>query len=292
MPPSTPIKVPTFLKWAGGKQQLLRQFSRYFPSKVANYSEPFLGGGATFFYILKYKSPSIAKAYDINEDLINVYSQVKNKVSELKEALDNIEQEHNSSIDPKSYYYRKRTAFNTRRKTLDMAALFIYLNKTCFNGLYRVNSKGKFNVPFNGIKNIKLYDDGITEASELLNKAKVTVESKDFTEIKFDKDDIVYFDPPYWTKHKKNGFTKYNGNGFDKDMQTKLSEIFKALSTNGHMVILSNSDTSLINTLYSEATYIKHRIRARRLINCDGKGRNEIEELLITANINRIQKHL
>src|SRR5262249_50835548 len=150
------IKVPTFLKWAGGKQQLLSQFSRYFPSTVSTYSEPFLGGGATFLYVLKYKRPKIAKAYDINAKLINVFTQVKDNLDNLIDELKRLEEEHNTSQDPKSYYYRKRIVFNTKKKSLEIAALFIYLNKTCFNGLYRVNSLGEFNVPFNGDIAIKL----------------------------------------------------------------------------------------------------------------------------------------
>lgn len=292
MPSPIQLKIPTFLKWAGGKQQLLPQFTKYFPAEITSYAEPFLGGGSTFFYILKYKSPTRARAYDINPNLINVYSQVKTKVTDLSEQLRNLEQEHNSSTDPKSYYYKQRIAYNSKHKTLEKAALFIYLNKTCFNGLYRVNSLGEFNVPFNGDKKIKLFDSDLTEASNLLNKKNVSVSTKDFRKIKYHQDDVIYFDPPYWSNHKKNGFTNYAVNGFDKASQTTLSNIFKALSKKGRKVILSNSNTNLINILYSENLYIKHKIRARRLINCDGLGRKEINELLITANVNRMQQHL
>ena len=280
-------EIPTFLKWAGGKQQLLPQFARYFPDKIEKHVEPFLGGGATFFYILKYKNPACARGYDNNADLINVYTQVKLNLNGLINELKDLEKEHNQSKDPKSYYYLRRTEFNTiKMKKLRKAALFIYLNKTCFNGLYRVNSLGDFNVPFNGENKIKLFEtDILEEANELLNKENVLLEQSDFRKIIFKRDEFIYFDPPYSPKPKMNGFTKYTNNGFNEEMQKELANIFYDLSKSGNKIILSNSFTTFTNQLYSDPGYNKYRIRARRLINCDGNGRDKITELLITANM-------
>ena len=141
--------VPTFLKWAGGKQQLLPQFATYFPDKIEKYVEPFLGGGATFFYVLKYKNPISARAYDINTDLINVYKQVKLNLDELISELKVLEKEHNNTKDPKSYYYLRRTEFNTiKRKRFRKAALLISLKSFCSNVIFSLlsNSFASFNV--------------------------------------------------------------------------------------------------------------------------------------------------
>lgn len=297
------IKVPTFIKWAGGKQQLLPKFSKYFPATIINYVEPFVGGGATFFYILKYKKPISAKAYDINADLINLYSYVRDNAKDLIDILKSLEDLHNNQKDPKKFFINNRIEFNEIKKKnlLRKAALFIYLNKTCFNGLYRVNADGEFNVPFNGKKKIKLFETStIYEAQELLNIPGVIVKKGDFRAIKFYKEDTVYFDPPYWSaenekkksREQGRGFTNYTKIGFNRDDQISLSKLFFDLATNGNKVLLSNSDTNFIRHLYSEDKYTKHSITARRIINCDGKGRSKIKELLITANITDLQKHL
>ena len=276
------IKVPTFLKWAGGKQQLLQQFAKKFPKEVGQYVEPFLGGGAILFYILKYKTPQSAKAFDSNQELINVYLQVKNNLNKLLEQLRIYETEHNNSEDPRSYYYTRRIEFNSlKANKLKKAALFIYLNKTCYNGLYRVNSKGEFNVPFNGSERITLLDETeLREASKLLQK--VTIEHRDFRDVEFHKNETVYFDPPYWSEPKNKGFTKYTNPDFDETAQKNLADLFEKLNKIGCVLVLSNSDTKLIHSLYKSPEFKRHRITVRRMINCDGHGRNKIKEILIT----------
>lgn len=280
------------MKWAGGKQQLLAQFDEKFPKKIDHYAEPFLGGGAVFFYVLKYKQPKSARAYDSNKELINVYLQVKNNVQELIKELSLLEKEHNINADQKSYYYKKRDRFNhllknrknIKNNQIKKAALFIYLNKTCFNGLYRVNSRGEFNVPFNGSKNISLFNqEDILEANELLNKSEVKLEAKDFKEIKFYKKEVIYFDPPYWSEPEK-GFTSYTNPDFNKDSQEKLATTFKKLFKEGCKIILSNSKSKFIKEIYDHPKFNYNNIEARRMINCNGDGRHKINELLITAN--------
>ncbi|MBI2101355.1 Dam family site-specific DNA-(adenine-N6)-methyltransferase [Candidatus Woesearchaeota archaeon] len=280
------VKTPTFLKWAGGKQQLLSQFSNYFPTNVDYYVEPFLGGGAVFFYILKYKHPKSARAFDSNKELINVYLQVKNNIDELIKQLEILENEHNNTNDPLKYYYSKRTEFNhlisnkrhLRKNDIKKAAIFIYLNKTCYNGLYRVNSLGEFNVPFNGCEKVNLFDkENLIEANNLIKD--INFECKDFRDVKFYKKETIYFDPPYWPK--KNGFISYTNPQFSQNSQILLANLFKKLHAKGYKsLILSNSDTQFIDQLYNEFNIFK--INARRMINCNGNGRTKINEVLIT----------
>lgn len=296
------ISVPTFLKWAGGKQKLLDQYEDYFPNKVKNYIEPFLGGGASFFYVIKYKKPESARGYDKNKDLINTYLQVRDNVNKLIKLLEELEEEHNSKENKQKYFYSKRTEFNhlktikriTKKKKTRKAALLIYLNKTCFNGLYRENSKGEFNVPFNKKKKAKIFKkEVIVEASDLLKN--VDLDTKNFLDIKFNNDELAYFDPPYWSGFSKKCFTSYHKSDFDIRHQIKLAKLFKELHKKGsHKLILSNSDTELINVIYDHPEFFINRVNVRRMINCDGEKRNIINELLITSfpNNNSLKKFI
>lgn len=289
------LGIPTFLKWAGGKQQVLEQYNKKFPKKIKYYVEPFLGGGAVLFYILKYKKPKTVRAFDSNKDLINTYLQIKNNLKNLISLLKYYETNHNNNKNPKLYYIRRRRDFNniksfrtiTRKNKLKNAALFIYLNKTCYNGLYRVNSKGEFNVPFNGNNKINLFDkEKLIEANELLNRGKVEIKCKDFRKIKVYKKDCIYFDPPYWSNSKKKSFTKYTLSDFDKKSQEELAKRFIKFYKKGCKLILSNSNTLLITQLYNDSNFLIHKdIMVRRMINCNGDKREKIREILITANL-------
>ena len=274
----TKIEVPTFLKWAGGKRQLLEQFDKYFPNDIENYVEPFLGGGSVLFYILKYKKPKKVYAYDMNKDLINVFVQVRDNPKKLIELLKKYQDKHNNSENSKDNYYGEKINYNSKlRDKTKKAALFIYLNKTCYNGLYRVNSLGEFNVPFGKYDKINIFDEKkLLEANELLQK--VTFDTSDFREINFSKNSVVYFDPPYWSE--SNGFTDYNKLEFGRNEQLQLNELYIKLHDEGQRVILSNSNTSFISGLYSK--FNVHEVDARWMINCNGSARTKLKELLIT----------
>ena len=286
-----PIKVPTFLKWAGGKQQILSQFSKYFPKKINHYVEPFLGGGSVLFYVLKYRKPAIVRAYDINQDLIDVYNQVKAKMYKFIEELRDLEKQHNSKRNPKKFYYQLRNEFNKLKKRniqskkvlIRKSALFIYLNKTCYNGLFRVNSHDEFNVPCNGVKKLSLFNEqDLLEANNLLQNAQIS--KNDFREIDYDDADTIYFDPPYWADPVDNGFTAYSNEDFNCELQEELANLFDKLSADDQRVFLSNSDKPFIHKLYPSRYFKRRKIFARRMINCDGQGRGQIAELLITSN--------
>jgi DNA adenine methylase len=269
--------IPSFVKWAGGKKQLIEQFKPFFPEKIANYYEPFVGGGAVAFYLIK-NHPEMKKAYlsDINEELIITYEVIKNDVENIIKILKEYKKKHN-----KEFYYKIRSQDAKKLTKLLIAARFIYLNKTCFNGLHRVNSKGQFNVPMGKYKNPLICpEEDLRQISKLLEKDDVSV--KQFYEIirTAKKGDFVYFDPPYYPLTKTSSFTSYTKDGFLEKEQVKLAEIFKFLDKKGCKVMLSNSDTDFIKKLYKE--YNIHKVNATRMINRDATKRGKITEVLIT----------
>ncbi len=274
------FEVPTFLKWAGGKKQLLAQFNEFFPKDMETYVEPFLGGGAVLFYVLKYKLPKKAYVYDINAELINVYIQIKNNPKGVLRFLQKYQDEHNTSIDPKIYYYDRREEYNSKlRDKARKAALFIYLNKTCYNGLYRVNSLNEFNVPFGKYSQANIFDeDTILEASKLLKG--VILKSLSFKNIKFPKNSFIYLDPPYWLKSKNNGFTNYSKLNFTKYDQRDLIVLLLKLNENGCKLVLSNRNNYYIRNLKNSKFNI-HKVTTRYMINCNGNGRVKLKELLV-----------
>lgn len=272
------IVIPTFLKWAGGKKQLLEQFNKYFPNDIKNYVEPFLGGGAVLLYVLKYKKPKKIFAYDMNKELINVFVQVRDNPKKLINFLNIFQDEHNQSKDSNIYYYQMREQYigNVKDKS-EKAALLIYLNKTCYNGLYRVNQLGEFNVPFGKYEKINIFDEkSLIKAHELLHS--VTFDTTDFRKIKFPNNCTIYFDPPYWSE--ANGFTNYNKLEFTRFDQLQLNDLFSKLNQYGHKLFLSNSKTIFIKSEYSK--FKQHDIETRRMINCNGTARTKMKELLIT----------
>lgn len=268
-------EVPTLVKWAGGKKQLLEQFKKFFPKKIERYFEPFVGGGAVAFYVLKYLKPNEATLSDINEELVNVYNVTKNKTDELIETLKKLKKLHSEET-----FYKIRAEDPKLLCDVDRAGRFIFLNKTCFNGLYRVNSKGGFNVPFGKYPNPAVcMEEDLKEIAQLLKNTEVN--NVGFEEVlkHAKKGDFIYFDPPYYPLNKAS-FTKYaKGDFLDKE-QEKLCEVFKELDKRGCLVMLSNSDTDFIKNLYTDFNI--SFVKATRMINCDATKRGKINEIVVT----------
>lgn len=263
-----------FIKWAGGKKQLLEQFKPLFPKKIERYFEVFVGGGAVLFYIIKTYKPKYVFISDINEELINTYEIIKNDVEDLIIELKKLKQLHN-----KEHYYEIRAENPRFLSPLTKASRFIYLNKTCFNGLYRVNSKGGFNVPIGSYKNPAICNEKeLREISKLLKDVEIKVMSFEEITKLTKKNDFIYFDPPYYPL-KKSSFTTYTKGNFLEKEQEQLKEIFSKLDNKGCKVMLSNSNTDFIKNLYKE--YKPKVVKARRMINCQGDGRGKVSELII-----------
>jgi len=268
--------LPTFVKWAGGKSQLIEQYKKHFPKKVERYFEPFLGSGAIFFFIKKQFKPKEFFLSDNNDELINTFIIVRDKVEELIESLKKRKKQHN-----KEYFYKVRRENPKELSDIERASRFIYLNKTCYNGLYRVNSKGEFNVPFGDYKNPSIFDEKVLrEASELLKGVEIkTLPFESVLDKAKNKNDFIYFDPPYFPVSKTSSFTSYTKDAFLEKEQKKLAEVFEELNKRGCKIMLSNSDHPLIRNLY--INFNRFPIKARRSICCIGTKRGKIGELLI-----------
>jgi len=268
--------VPTLVKWAGGKKQLLKQIEEFLPSRIENYIEPFVGGGAVAFFILKKYSVKNVFISDINKELVKAYQQIKKNPKPLIKKLKEHKENH-----CKEYYYKVRSYDVNSLTDLELIARFIYLNKTCFNGLYRVNSKGGFNVPMGDYKNpCVCSEEDLNEISNLLKNT--TIKKMNFKEVlKYaKKGDFIYFDPPYHPLENSKSFTTYTKNNFIESDQRDLANVFQTLDKRGCKVMLSNSDTPLIKELYKK--YNIHVLKATRRINSNAKGRGKINEFLIT----------
>jgi DNA adenine methylase len=274
-----------FLKWAGGKLQLIEQFENLFPHKFRNYYEPFIGSGAVFFYVKSKLKPNKVLLSDTNEELINCFLIVRDKPSELVELLLNHRKKHS-----KEHYYAVRSIESNRLDSVNRAARLIYLNKTCFNGLYRVNSKGQFNVPFGDYKSPSIFDKNILfQASQLLQGVDLKVMTFEKVLDFAGKDDFVYFDPPYIPLSKTSSFTRYSKSDFSMKEQKRLSEVFETLDSRGCFLMVSNSDHALTRELYRQHKKNTVVVRAKRMINSVGSKRGAINELIIT-NYNTADK--
>lgn len=270
------VGIPTFAKWAGGKRKLIPEFKKIFPGRIERYHEPFIGGGAVGFYVLKTYKPKEAYFSDINEELINCYNVIKNDVQALSGELDKLKGLHSRET-----YYKVRAEDPRLLSPLTRAARFIYLNKTCFNGLYRVNSKNQFNVPMGDYRNPDINPKkDLAEISKLLKG--VLIEVADFSCVlrRAKRGDFVYFDPPYFPLSKTSNFTGYTKEGFGKEEHMKLASTFRKLDKIGCKVMLSNSYHPFIEELYSG--FNMRKVRAARAISCDPKGRGKITELVVT----------
>jgi DNA adenine methylase len=294
-----------FLKWAGGKTQLLSEFNKRLPEeltkgKITRYIEPFIGGGAVFFNLNQRFSFEQCYICDVNEELVLTYRVVQRSVKKLISELETLESDYFSKSEKKKevFYYEVRDAFNEKlpeinfrnytSEWIERAAQIIFLNRTCFNGLFRVNKKGGFNVPFGRYKNPDiLNEDNLKDVSALLKTTKII--PGDFTQCRkfVDNNTFVYFDPPYRPLNKTSSFTSYSKNGFSDKDQECLVTFFKELDDKGAKIMLSNSDPknknlndSFFDDLYSD--YYIERVPAKRMINSNGAGRGNINELIIT----------
>jgi len=263
-----------FLKWAGGKSRLIQQYIPYFPKFYKSYYEPFLGGGAVFFYL----QPTTAVLTDINAELIATYCCVRDKVEELIVLLKEHKSKHN-----RDYYYSVRSSSGTN--DLERAARLIYLNKTCYNGLYRVNSQGKFNVPLGSYKNPNIcQEDLLRAASKALSLCEI--KQADFMHVlnyANSNDDFVFCDPPYHPISSTSYFTGYNGNSFGEQDQIRLRDVCAELANRGVKVMVCNSDCEFIRKIYKEINFHIYAIAASRSINSNIQKRGIINELLITS---------
>ncbi len=294
-----------FLKWAGGKTQLLEEFTKRIPKELSEgklpvFIEPFIGGGAVFFHFNSLFEFDECHIFDINEELILAYTVVRNNVEDLIDNLRDIEKDFFSKDDSgrKEFYYNLRDEFNRQKSAINFhqfekawinrAAYLIFLNKTCFNGLYRVNNQGEFNVPFGKYKNPKILNTDLLRLdSEILQNT--TIHLGDFTDsYRYVSDDsFVYFDPPYRPLNKTSSFTQYSRNGFNDSEQERLASFFEQCDRKHAKLMLSNSDPKNVdpNDDFFDILYEKYhitRVPAKRMINCDGTKRGEIREIIVT----------
>lgn len=266
-----------FVKWAGGKRNIITELISRLPAKINDYYEPFVGGGALFFKIYN----KVRKSYlsDLNSELVITYNVIKNNPQKLLEALEIHKKNHN-----KEYYYKVRAQHNLTATT-EIAARFFYLNKTCFNGVYRVNKKGKFNVPPGHLGNKKrkvaniIPVKNIEFCSSALENTEISV--KDFVNIEPSENDFVYFDPPYYPV-KNNSFKDYTSSGFSEADQIRLKDFAIELTHRKVNVMLSNSYAPFILDLYKNKIFKKITIEAPRYINAEATKRGKVKELLIT----------
>ena len=293
-----------FVKWVGGKSQLLEEIRKKYPQKIEKYCEPFVGGGAVLFDILQKFQPKEVLINDINKELINTYLQVKKHCEELINQLNELQTQYKKlgQEDRKVLFYEKRTRYNALKvngdelENLEKATLFIFLNKTCFNGLYRVNSKGLFNVPFNNAKNPLICDaENLRLCSQVLQN--VILKTGDYKECEsfIDEKTFVYIDPPYRPLTQTSAFTSYSENQFLDKEQIELANFIEKISEKGANILASNSDPknsdkedNFFDNLYSN--YLIMRVSAKRMINSNAIGRGNIKELLICNYKRRILK--
>jgi len=262
-----------FIKWAGGKRQLIAELLKSVPKKYNRYYEPFIGGGAFFFHI----KPDNAYISDVNPDLMNAYKVVESNVCLLIEDL-------KTHKNTKEYYYKIRKADRTDKykgwNRIQKASRLIYLNRTCFNGLYRMNSNGQFNVPFGFYKNPKIVDEeNLRKCSRMLQDTDIVLATFNSIDSMVKEGDFVYFDPPYLPLNQTSSFTKYYKDDFDYDMQFKLRELCDTLTEKNVYFMLSNSCTESILELYKR--YKIRKVKAIRAINCKGSGRGKINEVIV-----------
>ena len=276
-----PICYP-FVKWAGGKTQLLPMVDKHIPPTFNRYFEPFLGGGALFFHLLAKNLELISYLSDINEDLINAYKVVKDKVDDLIGLLKHHETEYKKS--PNEYYYQLRANIKPL-SDVESAARFIALNKTCYNGLYRVNSKGLFNVPMGRYKNPVICDSSnLPKVSTALRESKTKIQMSNYKNILLEKakeDDFIYLDPPYNPVSNTAYFTRYTYTAFKNEDQEELADVFRILNDRKCKILLSNSDTYFVRTLYKEFAKYMKEIDVIRAINSVASKRMGHRELLI-----------
>ncbi len=269
-----------FVKWAGGKRQLIPILSENLPQTMGTYFEPFLGGGALLFHILSERDGQICRISDLNSDLVLTYITIRDKPDELIYSLKNHAKRYQK--DSKSYYYSIRES--NPRSAVEKTSRLLFLNRTCFNGLYRVNSKGKFNVPLGRYTNPNIVnEENIRSVSQVLQSRKVSIKCLDFETVLDDakKDDLVYFDPPYQPVSSTANFTSYTHKSFTYDDLKRLAKLCLKLDSKGCKVMLSNSNSQDVVEMFSEKQWRLKKIKANRSINSNSKKRTGHFELLI-----------
>ena len=293
-------KIRPFVKWAGGKGSLIPQLNNFYPYELKNgiierYIEPFVGGGAVLIDILQKYDVQEAYAFDINIDLINSYNVIKNNVEDLITNLKQMETEYLQleQEERKNYFYNKRDEYNNytlkeNEQNIQRAAQFIYLNRTCFNGLYRVNKAGKFNVPMGSHKNPTICDEeNLRNLSKLIQNVQFQYGDYKRSMEYVTENTFVYFDPPYRPLNVTSGFTSYTKEDFNDDNQRELAEFYRELNEQNVKLMLSNSNPKNTN---KEDTFFDNiyqgfnidEIYASRMINANSKGRGKISEILVT----------
>lgn len=298
-------KAKPFLKWAGGKSQLLSQFEAYYPKElklgiIEDYFEPFLGGGAVFFNIIQKYNIKRAFLYDNNPELILVYKVLQQKRRDLVEILNEYKRKYLNHNETKRevFFYKIREKYNAKchevnfdkidEVAVERAAQMLFLNKTCFNGLFRMNRRGEFNVPFGRYKNPGIIDDrNFKDVSNILENAEIQSEDFEILPDRVNEKSFVYLDPPYRPLNETSNFNSYSKVEFDDKEQIRLANTFRQLDKKGAKLMLSNSDPQnhnpkdhFFNELYNG--FEINRVGANRMINCNGEKRGKINELLIT----------
>ncbi len=313
LPQAAPIGVTAapFLKWAGGKRQLLPQIRRFYPTEFSEYAEPFLGSGAVFFDLA---SRGLLRGrrvllMDTNQDLIECYAAIRDDVEQVIAVLRDLEKGHRAG-GAQFFYVVREERFNPMRRACGrvdgvlkadpaLAAILIYLNRTCFNGLFRLNSKGDFNTPAGRYANPMICDaSNLRAVSRVLNEGSIELRQSDFMSARdlLGSGAFVYFDPPYAPVSKTANFTSYTAAGFTDEHQCRLQEVVVDLAARGAYVLLSNSVAPLTTKLYEKSRAADrvgleaHRVAARRAINCDGSSRGTVDEYLI-SNVPRSDLH-
>lgn len=284
-----------FLKWAGGKTQLIPHLKNHLPNfisksgKIENYVEPFLGGGAFFFFLFRHYEIKHALLMDINKDLIQAFRIIRDNPQTLAQRLTEL-QETFLPLDEekrKIFYYNIRTLYNEETSSgLERTARLIFLNKTCYNGLYRLNKKGKFNVPMGRYKNPQLFNTTVLEGVHQ-SLQNVDLEYGDFSESQnvITQNSLIYLDPPYRPLSATANFTHYSKSSFNDQDQIRLAEFFKKMHQRGAFLMLSNSDPAANGDLFLDHLYqdfFIHRLQANRTINRNASKRNPIAEILVT----------
>lgn len=293
-------RIRPFVKWAGGKGSLIPQLNNFYPYELKNgiikrYIEPFVGGGAVLIDILQKYDVQEAYAFDINIDLINSYNVIKNNIEHLITNLKQLETEYLQlgQEERKNYFYNKRDEYNNyelkeNEQNIQRAAQFIYLNRTCFNGLYRVNKSGKFNVPVGSYKNPTICDeDNLRNLSQLIQNVQFQYGDYKKSTKYVTENTFVYFDPPYRPLNVTSGFTSYTKEDFNDDNQKELATFYRELNDRDAKLMLSNSNPKNTN---QEDTFFDNiyqgfnidEIYASRMINANSQGRGKISEIVVT----------
>lgn len=271
----SPVLVP-FLKWPGGKRWLVGNYTDLMPEKYGTYIEPFLGAGSVYFHL----KPKVALLGDVNDDLVNAYRAIKDNWSTVESSLKYRQRRHSKDADGYYYWLRDRTPSDTAQK----ASRLIYLNRTCFNGIYRVNRRGEFNVPRGSKDKVVIETDNFRAMSDLLQGAELVAGDFEPLVDRAGRNDFVFCDPPYTVRHNYNGFRKYNEVLFSWTDQERLAKALHRAVKRGAKVICTNANHESVRDLYLTAEFTLQTVTRRSHISADNSSRRYFEELIIYGN--------